>query len=245
MKQLPTFLSYTSPDFPPVDSALAEPNGLLAIGGDLSPERLISAYRQGIFPWYSADQPILWWSPDPRCVLYPDQLKISRSLYKTLKSKKFTVTIDQAFTQVIEACSAPRTYEENTWISSAMKQAYRDLHQLGYAHSVETWLEGELVGGLYGLSMGKLFFGESMFSRCSDASKVAFVHLVKHLAAYDFPLIDCQLPNNHLLSLGACTIPRTEFLKYLDTYLHQPIQTNQNPWLQELDIQQLRELSSH
>jgi len=236
MQQLPIFLSQTSPDFPPVDSALTEPNGLLAIGGDLSPERLISAYRQGIFPWYNAEQPILWWSPDPRCVLYPNQLKISRSLRKTLNSKKFTVTYDQAFTQVIEACSAPRTYEENTWISSAMAHAYTDLHRLGYAHSVETWLEGKLVGGLYGLSMGKLFFGESMFSRCSDASKVAFVHLVKHLAAYDFPLIDCQLPNNHLLSLGACTIPRAEFLKYLDTYLHQPVQADQNPWLQELDV---------
>ncbi len=231
MRQLPTFLSNTSPDFPPVDSALIEPSGLLAIGGDLSPERLISAYRQGIFPWYSADQPILWWSPDPRCVLYPHQLNISRSLRKTLKNQKFTVSYDTAFDQVLAGCRAPRVYEENTWITDPMAKAYQQLHRLGYAHSVETWLNGELVGGLYGLSMGKLFFGESMFSRVSDASKVAFVYLVKNLAAYDFPLIDCQLANDHLLSLGASSISRIEFIAYLKTYLNQPIQPEKNPWL--------------
>lgn len=231
IKQLPAFLSHASPDFPPVDSALTEPNGLLAMGGDLSPERLISAYRQGIFPWYTADQPILWWSPDPRCVLYPDQLKISRSLRKTLNSKKFTVTYDQAFDQVVAGCRAPRIYEASTWITDPMANAYGELHRLGYAHSVETWLEGKLVGGLYGLSMGKLFFGESMFSCVNDASKVAFVYLVKNLERYDFPFIDCQLPNDHLISLGASSIPRVLFRTYLETYLNQPMQPEKNPWL--------------
>ncbi len=201
--------------FPDVALALREPDGLLAVGGDLSPERILAAYRQGIFPWYSEDQPILWWSPDPRAVLFPEQLKISRSLRKVLKKGLFSITIDQAFPRVIEGCAAPRKGEEGTWITAEMALAYRRLHERGAAHSVECWEGEELVGGLYGVALGKVFFGESMFSHRSDASKVAFVHLVQLLQQWGYELIDCQVTTRHLASLGAVTVPRQQFVQML------------------------------
>ncbi|WP_455218034.1 leucyl/phenylalanyl-tRNA--protein transferase [Kaarinaea lacus] len=212
--------------FPDVRLALREPDGLLAIGGDLSPQRLEAAYRHGIFPWFNHDQPILWWSPDPRAVLFPDQLKISRSLRKTLRKQLFTVTFDRAFEEVIEACSGPRGPDEHsdpgTWITREMKQAYKQLHETGLAHSVECWRDHELVGGLYGVAIGRVFFGESMFSRVTDASKVAFVHLVRQLQQWGFALIDCQIHSAHLQSLGAETIRRERFIQLLDQYCNRP-----------------------
>ena len=210
--------------FPDVDLALDEPDGLLAIGGDLKPQRLLSAYRQGIFPWYNEGQPILWWSPNPRTVLFPDKLKVSRSLRKTLRNQAFTVTLDQAFADVIEACSAPREYDEQpgTWITADMKQAYRQLFTRGEAHSVECWFEGQLVGGLYGVAIGRVFFGESMFMRRRDASKVAFVTLVQQLARWGFGVIDCQVYSRHLASLGAETISRKRFTALLDDFCERP-----------------------
>ena len=208
--------------FPPVDQAT--PEGLLAIGGYLSSDRLLSAYRQGIFPWYSAGQPILWWSPDPRAVLYVGDVKISRSLGKTLRRGEFTTSIDRDFAAVIDACAAPR--ERNpvggTWITDDMISAYVGLHELGYAHSVETWRHGRLVGGLYGIAMGRAFFGESMFSRASDASKVALVTLDRRLRNWEFAFIDCQLSSPHVLSLGAREIPRRRFLEELAAALDNP-----------------------
>lgn len=202
--------------FPPVAQALTEPNGLLAIGGDLSPARLLTAYRHGIFPWYSGDQPILWWSPDPRAVLFPEKLKVARSLRKTLDKEVFRVTFDQAFARVIEACATtPRRGQAGTWITPAMQQAYLALHRLGHAHSVECWSGAELVGGLYGIRIGRVFCGESMFSRVTDASKVAFVHLVRRLQEEGVVLIDCQVTTVHLLSLGAEEIPRRDFIRLL------------------------------
>lgn len=198
--------------FPPISTALTEPDGLLAGGGDLSPQRLLSAYRNGIFPWYQDGQPILWWSPSIRALMRPEHLKISRSLRKTLRNDKFTVTADTAFEQVITACAAPRPNADGTWITEEMQQAYLELHKLGYAHSIETWQNGELVGGLYGLAIGRCYFGESMFSRQTDASKVAFVFLIKHLEYWGFSLIDCQMMNKHLASLGASPLPRNEFI---------------------------------
>lgn len=211
--------------FPDVGHALKDPNGLLAIGGDLSPARLLRAYRHGIFPWYSDDQPILWWSPDPRAVLYPHHLKVSRSLRRTLKRKIFAVTADSAFRRVIECCAEPRADGGGTWLTGEMIEAYCSLHTMGHAHSIETWYQGELVGGLYGLSLGKVFFGESMFSRRSDASKVAFVHLVEHLQTWGYELIDCQVASAHLSSLGAEAIPRRDFIAVLNRYCDVP-----NPW---------------
>jgi len=209
--------------FPDLDSALRDPDGLLAFGGDLSVSRLLLAYRQGIFPWYSSGQPIMWWSPDPRTVLFPDKLKISRSLRKTLNKKPFEITINRAFKQVITACSAPRSDGEGTWITSDMQMAYCQMHEHGHAHSVEAWLDGELVGGLYGIAIGQVFFGESMFSRRSDASKVAFAHFVKWLKSLGYKLIDCQVESDHLVSLGACNIPRHEFARLLKEYCELPM----------------------
>ncbi|MEJ2565633.1 MAG: leucyl/phenylalanyl-tRNA--protein transferase [Gammaproteobacteria bacterium] len=211
--------------FPDVELALKEPNGLLAIGGDLSPPRLLHAYRHGIFPWYSHDQPILWWSPEPRSVLYPQRLRISRSLRRTLKKNIFTVTTDIAFRRVIEACAEPRDAAGGTWLTAEMIEAYSRLHTMGYAHSVEAWYEGELAGGIYGVSLGKIFFGESMFTRRPDASKVAFVRLIQYLQRQGFALIDCQVPSAHLASLGAETIPRRDFVACLNRYCDQP-----TPW---------------
>lgn len=212
-------LDYHTQDFPPVENALQEPNGLLAAGGDLTPARLLRAYSLGIFPWFDDHQPILWWSPDPRAVLFPRNLHISRSLHKTLRAQRFRVTLDQAFEDVIAACAEPRRKSEGTWITDDIIEAYCTLHRLGFAHSCECWNDcDELVGGLYGVALGKLFFGESMFSRETDASKVAFVHLVRQLEAWDFPLLDCQVMNPHLASLGASYIPRSEFKRWLAEY---------------------------
>jgi len=215
-------LNKGSIEFPPVTGAMVEPNGLLAAGGDLSAERLLAAYRAGIFPWYSEGDPILWWSPDPRAVLYPKQMKISRSLKKKMNKNLFTVTFDTAFESVINLCASPRAGEPGTWINNEMIQSYTRLHKMGYAHSVECWQDDELVGGLYGVSLGKLFCGESMFSLVSDASKIAFVTLVRQLDNWGFPLIDCQIPNDHLTSLGACEISREEFIAYLQRYASMP-----------------------
>ena len=208
--------------FPPVEYATAE--GLLAVGGDLSSERLLEAYRHGIFPWYSAGQPILWWSPDPRAVLYPHRLRIARSLRRTLKRGHFRVRLDSAFSEVMLACAAPRRQYPGggTWITDEMVAAYCRLHELGHAHSVETWQHDRLVGGLYGVALGGVFFGESMFSRETDASKVALVALSLQLRAWDFALIDCQLPSAHLASLGAEEIPRVRFLAELAPGLTRP-----------------------
>ena len=209
--------------FPDQASALREPNGLLAAGGDLSIERLLLAYRHGIFPWYNEGEPILWWSPDPRAVIIPGQLHISKSLQKTLDKKLFTITFNQAFTAVVEACSLPRFTQKDdsqtgTWITSAMKQAYSDLHNAGYAHSIECWQDNQLVGGMYGIILGKCFFGESMFSTVTDASKVVMVKLDQMLCEKKFQLLDCQVHSPHIESMGAIEIPRKEFLQLLDNY---------------------------
>ena len=198
--------------FPPVERALKDPNGLLAAGGDLSVERLLAAYRRGIFPWYSGAEPILWWSPDPRMVLRCDELKVSRSLAKSVRNKGYEVRIDTAFDQVLAGCA---DRDEGTWLGRAMRKAYAALHRAGHAHSFETWRGAELVGGLYGVALGRMFFGESMFSRATDASKVALVALVEELRARSFPLIDCQMHTPLLASLGAREIPRRAFLRAL------------------------------
>ena len=203
--------------FPPLDTALAEPNGLLAAGGDLSPQRMIAAYRRGIFPWYSAGEPILWWSPDPRMVLYPEELRVSRSLAKTLRNASYEVRLDSAFSAVVQTCAGkPRAGQSGTWITPEMLAAYRELHLLGYAHSVETWIGGELAGGLYGVAIGRVFYGESMFSHARDASKIALAHLCAHLKRRGFGIIDCQMETRHLASLGARPIPRRDFAARLD-----------------------------
>jgi leucyl/phenylalanyl-tRNA--protein transferase len=208
--------------FPPLGTALTHPNGLLAAGGDLSPQRLIAAYRCGIFPWFNEGDPILWWSPDPRMVLFPPELKISRSLRKTLKKANYTIRADSAFNQVVRACAEPRKERPGTWIHDEMIAAYTALHEMGLAHSIETWMEGELVGGLYGVAHGKMFFGESMFSRTTDASKVAFVNLVRHLERRGFKMIDCQMKTAHLASFGAREISREEFSLKLKELVNYP-----------------------
>ena len=201
--------------FPPLSRALAEPNGLLAAGGDLSPERLVEAYRNGIFPWYSADQPLLWWSPDPRMVLVPSALKISRSLGKRLRKGDYEIRVDTQFETVMHACAAPRDSQAGTWITDEMVAAYTTLHRCGIAHSVETWIDGELAGGLYGVGLGRMFYGESMFMRATDASKIALAHLARQLERWQFGMIDCQMQTAHLASLGAREIPRAEFVRQL------------------------------
>lgn len=201
-----------STDFPPADRALREPNGLLAAGGDLSIPRLLNAYRHGIFPWFNPGEPILWWSPDPRMVLVPNEFKVSHSLRKTLGRKIFEVRFDTAFETVMRACAAPRDGQAGSWIHEDMIAAYCALHELGYAHSVESWHNNQLVGGLYGVAIGRMFYGESMFSRVSDASKVALAHLALQLGRWHFGLIDCQMNTPHLASLGAREIPRIDFL---------------------------------
>ena len=199
--------------FPPVSRALREPNGLLAAGGDLSMPRLLQAYRNGIFPWYSEGQPILWWSPEPRMVLPPAGIVLSRSLRKRLRNSGFEIRTDTAFEAVMSECAAPRADQVGTWITPEMAAAYTALHHAGYAHSVEAWAEGTLVGGLYGVAIGRMFFGESMFSRASDASKVALAHLSRQLERWQFGLIDCQMSTPHLASLGARELPRAEFIR--------------------------------
>lgn len=223
-QRFPIVLPTDSVEFPDVEWALNDPNGLLAVGGDLEPERLLSAYRHGIFPWYSEGQPILWWSPDPRAVLMLDDLKCSRSLKKSLRSAGFSNSIDQAFNDVITSCAqVPRRDQDGTWISPAMQTAYIDLHRAGHAHSIETWHEGQLVGGLYGLAIGPFFFGESMFSLRTDASKVALYFLTEHLKKFDFCLIDCQVPNPHLASLGVKAMKRREFIQILSKHIDRQV----------------------
>jgi leucyl/phenylalanyl-tRNA---protein transferase len=220
MKMQLTVLDPNNPEqgFPLLSDALSAPDGLLAVGGCLSKSRLLNAYRQGIFPWNSPDEPILWWSPDPRLVLFPGKLVISRSLGKVLRKQKFTITIDQAFAEVIEACSKPRKDELGTWITQEIFQAYYELHKSSHAHSAEAWLNGELVGGLYGIAMGRVFFGESMFHTETDASKAAFVSLVEQLKCWGYKLIDCQVSTRHLISFGAEEITRSEFASLLEQY---------------------------
>jgi leucyl/phenylalanyl-tRNA---protein transferase len=197
--------------FPPLEQALEEPAGLLAAGGDLSPARLVAAYARGIFPWYSPGQPVLWWSPDPRAVLFPDEFHCSRSLARTIRRGEFRVSEDRDFAAVIDGCAAPRAASPGTWITSDMRAAYLQLHRLGVAHSIEVWRADELAGGLYGVRLGEIFFGESMFSRERDASKVALAHLVSMCASNNVAVIDCQLPSRHLASLGVRCIPRPQF----------------------------------
>jgi leucyl/phenylalanyl-tRNA--protein transferase len=212
-----TWLSATDAPqwFPPLDQALEDPAGLLAAGGDLSPARLLAAYARGIFPWYSPGQPVLWWSPDPRAVLFPQEFHCSRSLARTIRSGEFSVTDDRDFAAVIDGCAAPRAASPGTWITSDMRAAYLELHHIGRAHSVEVWRGGELAGGLYGVRLGEVFFGESMFSRERDASKVALAHLVSMCVRNNVVLIDCQLPSRHLASLGVRSIPRRRFASLL------------------------------
>lgn len=220
---MPVFTLSKRLSFPPPHLAIKE--GLLAVGGDLSVERLLMAYRNGIFPWYSEGEPILWWSPNPRLVLYPEELRISRSLRKIIRQQQFHITFDDAFDAVIQACAeSKRSYGEGTWITREMKAAYCELHRRGYAHSVEAWQNGDLVGGLYGVALGHAFFGESMFSRVSNASKVAFVTLVERLKRLKFKLIDCQVKTDHLIRFGAREIPRKLFLEQLEQAL-----TGSNP----------------
>ncbi len=209
--------------FADVELATIEPNGLLAIGGDLSPQRLLNAYRHGIYPWFDAKQPILWWSPNPRSVLYPSELKISRSLNKTIRNKGFEIRFNSVFDKVINACSEARQYSDGTWIDQRIKDSYLTLHRLGHAHCAETWLDGELVGGLYGVAIGRVFYGESMFYHERDASKVAFISLVKALQQWGFAMIDCQMTTAHLLSLGAKEIRRQQFTSHLDQWCDQSV----------------------
>ena len=208
--------------FPPIRRALTTPNGLLCAGADLSPKRLVAAYSKGIFPWFSEGDPILWWSPDPRMVLFPEELRVSRSLRKTVERGTYEVRFDHDFRAVIEACAAPRGAGGGTWIVPEMVEAYVRLHELGFAHSVESWLDGELAGGLYGVGLGRVFFGESMFTRLPDASKAALVHLVERLKAGGCRVIDCQQATAHLASLGAREIPRKAFAQMLEESIQYP-----------------------
>jgi leucyl/phenylalanyl-tRNA--protein transferase len=223
-----------SDPFPPVDAALTNPNGLLAAGGDLGPSRLLDAYGRGIFPWSADDEPILWWCPDPRMVLFVDEFYVSRSLRKRLRSGVFTVTADRAFEQVMRGCAEPRADGDGTWITPAITSAYADLHRMGHAHSIETWRGDTLVGGLYGVSIGRMFFGESMFARESDASKVALAFLAHQLERWEFRLIDCQMSTAHLATLGAREIPRREFVREVQLLAgKRPIKA---PWRLDADL---------
>ncbi len=208
--------------FPPISKALASPNGLLCAGGELTPQRILEAYSRGIFPWFSEGDPILWWSPDPRMVLFPEELKVSRSLRKAVARGIYETRWDTSFRDVMEACAAPRDAQGGTWIVPEMVEAYVKLHEMGHAHSVESWHEGELVGGLYGIAMGRVFFGESMFSRATDASKVALVKLVERVGGAGCRLIDCQQATGHLASLGAREIARTAFAQLVQDSIQYP-----------------------
>lgn len=220
MKMHLTVLDPNNPDqrFPPVSDALSVPDGLLAVGGCLSINRLLNAYRHGIFPWNSPDEPILWWSPNPRLVLFPEKLVVSHSLAKTLRKQTFKITIDKVFTEVVTACAQPRKEEKGTWITEGIYQAYYNLYKLGYAHSAEAWLNEELVGGLYGVAIGRVFFGESMFYSKTDASKAAFASLVERLKGWGYKIIDCQVSTRHLMKFGAEEIDRNDFVTLLDHY---------------------------
>ena len=220
--------------FPPVEQALVEPNGLLAAGGDLSPARLLDAYARGIFPWFNDEDPVLWWSPDPRMVLLPRELHLSRSLRRTIRSQEFTVTFDRAFQGVMEGCAGPRDKQDGTWITADMMRAYTRMAELGHAHSVEAWADGELAGGLYGVAVGRIFYGESMFTRRSNASKVAVSWLARQLDRWQFELIDCQMSTEHLASLGAREVPRADFLRRLERAIALP--PVPLPWVIEDDL---------
>ena len=222
------WLSSPQVGFPDINLALADPNGLLAAGGDLSPKRLIEAYSSGIFPWFEQGQPVLWWSPDPRMVLFPEDLRVSKSLQKVLNKSLYTVTLDEALAEVIACCAQPRGDSPGTWITDDMQTAYTQLFEAGHAHSVEVWRDGDLVGGLYGVALGQLFFGESMFSFESNASKIALVNLVKQLQEWNYKLIDCQVSSEHLESLGAIEISREEFRQQLHELLPRPGKVS--PW---------------
>ena len=224
----------TGDPFPPVELALRDPNGLLAAGDELSTERLVQAYERGIFPWFGDGDPVLWWSPDPRMVLNTGALSVSRSLRKTLRSGRFRVTADTAFPAVIDACAEPRPGQDGTWITAAVRQAYCELARLGVAHSIEAWEGDTLAGGLYGVALGRIFFGESMFARRSDASKVALVHLVRQLRRWGFPLIDCQMSTSHLASLGARNVSRAEFLAVVQRCVQAP--PVDGPWRLDADL---------
>ena len=223
-----------SDPFPPVDTALSEPNGLLAAGGDLSPTRLLDAYARGIFPWSADDEPMLWWCPDPRMVLFVEELHVSRSLRRRIRSGRLQVTADVAFADVVAGCADPRPDADGTWITDAIASAYAELFRRGHAHSVEAWAEGDLVGGLYGVSIGRMFYGESMFARESDASKVALAYLARQLARWGFEIIDCQMSSAHLSSLGAREIPRAEFMSLLQTLTALP--GRPSPWHLDDDL---------
>lgn len=207
--------------FPPLTHALIEPNGLLA-AGELSVERLCAAYRLGIFPWYGKDQPVLWWSPDPRMVLFPAEFRMPRSLTKRLRRRDYEIRTDTAFEVVMRACAAPRDGDAGTWITPDMVAAYCELHRMGHAHSVETWIDGELAGGLYGIALGRVFYGESMFTRVPDASKIALAHLIPQLTRWQFGIIDCQMNTAHLARFGAREIPRSEFSRRLAELVNYP-----------------------
>ncbi len=220
--------------FPPVQEALRDPNGLLAAGADLSVARLLDAYRQGIFPWYSEDDPLLWWSPDPRMVLWLREFHVSRSLRRALRSRRFRVTLDTAFVAVMDGCAEPRDDEAGTWITGEMMAAYVGLSEAGHGHSVEVWDDEQLVGGLYGVALGRMFYGESMFSRRADASKVALATLVLQLQRWGFELIDCQMSTSHLASLGAREAPRAEFVRHVARLAAQPAVPS--PWTLDEDL---------
>ena len=208
--------------FPPIESALTEPDGLLAAGADLSPARLLAAYRNGIFPWYSAGQPVLWWSPDPRMVLFPAEFRMPRSLAKRLRRLDYEIRVDTAFETVMHACAVPRADAAGTWITPDMIAAYCELHRLGHAHSVETWIDGELAGGLYGIALGRVFYGESMFAWAADASKIALAHLMRRMERGQYGIIDCQMNTAHLARFGAREIPRRDFSRHLAELVNYP-----------------------
>ncbi|MEX2130948.1 MAG: leucyl/phenylalanyl-tRNA--protein transferase [Pseudohongiellaceae bacterium] len=231
-----TWLDGKSFDFPAIDKALTDPDGLLAAGGDLSVNRLLAAYRNGIFPWYEEGYPILWWSPDPRMVLLPSQIHVARSLRKLIRKNSYEVTMDRDFENVIRNCAGSRPYCSGTWITKAMQAAYNDLHRLHYAHSVEVWHGDRLVGGLYGVALGQIFFAESMFSHENNTSKLALVFLAKQLQAWNFKLIDCQIISNHLRTLGAATMGRTEFYQRVQNLVGKPDKPDR--W--QLEINQQR-----
>jgi len=224
------WLDPNSLDFPPLERALDDPPGLLAVGGDLQPPRLLQAYREGIFPWFEEGSPLLWWSPDPRMLLLPSQFHCSRSLRRRLRQLNWTLSMDRAFSEVIAACAALRRDTDGTWITEDMQRAYCQLHQQGHAHSVEVWEAGTLIGGLYGISIGAVFCGESMFSRRADASKVALLALTRQLQAWQYGFIDCQLPTEHLHSMGARPVPRARFKQLLWHYRDLPGRSGHWQW---------------
>lgn len=223
-----------SDPFPPVAQALVDPNGLLAAGADLSAARLLDAYRRGIFPWFNPGEPILWWSPDPRMVLFPDEFRVSRSLARRLRRGEHEIRVDSDFEAVMRACAAPRRRQRGSWISDEMVAAYCALHALGHAHSVEVWMDGEMAGGLYGVAVGGVFYGESMFSRRADASKIALARLVEQLRRWGYGLIDCQMATAHLASLGAREIARADFVAWLDRLTTSP--GRPGTWTFDLDL---------